>query len=294
MNAKKNLIESLAGSEMYKQYERAFTEATGLPITLRPMDAWQLPFHGSRKQNPFCAMIAGKSKACAACLQTQAKLRESAVEQPATITCSHGLCETAVPVRLGNQTIGFLQTGQVIKQVPSAEHVEEVAKQAKALGLDPSLEAIKEAYAQSPVASTKKLDAITQLLATFAEHLSFKSNQITITQANSEPPVITKAKQYINERQGEDLSLGQVAAAVHTSPFYFCKLFRKATGVTFTEYVSRARTEKAKNLLLNPNLRVSEIAYEAGFQSLTHFNRVFKKIVGESPTSYRDRLPKSA
>jgi len=49
--------------------------------------------------------------------------------------------------------------------------------------------------------------------------------------------------------------------------------------------------EKAKNLLLNPNLRVSEIAYEVGFQSLTHFNRVFKKTVGESPTEFRASLP---
>ena len=55
-------------------------------------------------------------------------------------------------------------------------------------------------------------------------------------------------------------------------------------------YVSRVRVEKAKNLLLNPNARVSEVAYEVGFQSLTHFNRVFRKIVGESPTEYRKRL----
>ena len=51
------------------------------------------------------------------------------------------------------------------------------------------------------------------------------------------------------------------------------------------------RIEKAKNLLLNPNLRISEIAYEVGFQSLTHFNRVFKKLVGQSPTDYRAQLP---
>src|SRR4029434_1902328 len=68
----------------------------------------------------------------------------------------------------------------------------------------------------------------------------------------------------------------------------------KATGVNFTEYLSRVRIEKAKNLLLNPNLRISEIAYEVGFQSLTHFNRVFKKVAGESPTEYRMRLPKTA
>ena len=41
-----------------------------------------------------------------------------------------------------------------------------------------------------------------------------------------------------------------------------------------------------------PNARVSEVAYEVGFQSLTHFNRVFRKIVGESPTEYRHRLPR--
>jgi YesN/AraC family two-component response regulator len=86
------------------------------------------------------------------------------------------------------------------------------------------------------------------------------------------------------------LSLGQVAKAVNTSTFYFCKMFKKGTGLNFTEYVSRVRIESAKNLLLNPNLRISEIAYQVGFQSLTHFNRVFKKVAGESPTDYRGKV----
>ena len=55
------------------------------------------------------------------------------------------------------------------------------------------------------------------------------------------------------------------------------------------DYVARERIERAKNLLLNPNLRVSEIAYEVGFQSLTHFNRVFRRIVGRTPTEFRGR-----
>jgi AraC-like DNA-binding protein len=87
------------------------------------------------------------------------------------------------------------------------------------------------------------------------------------------------------------MSLSQVAKAVNTSTFYFCKLFRKHTGINFTDYVSRVRIERAKNLLLNRNLRVSEIAFEVGFQSLTHFNRVFKRIVGQAPTQYRLHLP---
>ena len=51
------------------------------------------------------------------------------------------------------------------------------------------------------------------------------------------------------------------------------------------------RIEKAKEQLLKPNSRVSEVAYEVGFQSLTHFNRVFKKLSGESPSAYRAHLP---
>jgi len=67
------------------------------------------------------------------------------------------------------------------------------------------------------------------------------------------------------------------------------QLFKRATGLTFTEYVARVRIEKAKTLLLARNRRVSEIAYEVGFQSLTHFNRVFRQIVGQSPSNYRAR-----
>jgi len=129
-----------------------------------------------------------------------------------------------------------------------------------------------------------------KLLSIFAEHLSTLSNRLIVQQENAEPPVITRAKEYIQEHHTEELSLSQVAKAVNTSTFYFCKIFKKLTGVNFTDYVSRIRIEKSKNLLLNPNLRVSEIAFEVGFQSLTHFNRVFKKILGQSPTEYRAQL----
>src|SRR6266540_1179900 len=294
MNANGQLLETLTHSEIFQNYERAYTEATGMPVALRAVETWQLPLHGKRRENPFCAMMAEKSRTCAACLQMQEKLAQSATNRPCTMTCAYGLCETAVPVKLGAQTIGFLQTGQVMRQKPTGASFDRAVEKAEELGVDIDNAKAKEAYLATPVASQKKLDSVSSLLSIFADHLSMKSNQIAVQTANAEPPVITKAKEFIREHHTEDLSLGQVAAAVHTSIFYFCKLFRKVTGTTFTEFVSRTRIEKAKNLLLNPNLRISEIAYEVGFQSLTHFNRVFKNVVGESPTCYRTRLPKAA
>jgi YesN/AraC family two-component response regulator len=152
-------------------------------------------------------------------------------------------------------------------------------------------EELRQAYENTRVLSPRQYESVVRLLSIFAQHLSMVSNQVLVHQEHAEPPVITRAKEYMLEHQSEELSLSQVAKAVNTSTFYFCKLFKRVTGINFTDYLSRVRIEKAKNLLLNPSLRISEIAFEVGFQSLTHFNRVFKKIIGQSPTEYRAQLP---
>jgi len=285
-----NLLNTLSSSRIYQDYERAFSETTGLPVALRSVDSWQLPNHGKRQENPLCALMAEKSRACAACLQIQQKLSESARFEPATVTCQLGLVDTAVPVRLGEKLVGFLQTGQVLRKKISDQQLNRTAKLLADWGIALTREQLECAYSQTKVLSTAQYQAMIDLLAIFAEHISILSNQIVFRQKNSEPPSIARAKEFIAQNHEEDISLGQVAKAVNTSTFHFCKMFKKATGLHFTEYVSRVRIEKAKNLLLNPNLRVSEIAYQVGFQSLTHFNRVFKRIMGQSPKTFREKL----
>jgi AraC-like DNA-binding protein len=195
-----------------------------------------------------------------------------------------------VPVRLGEKTIGFLQTGQIFRKEPTDAQFERTARLAAEWGLPVDRQELREAFFATRVVPGAQHQSIVKLLAIFAQHLAMISNRIIVQQENAELPVITRAKEFIQRNQSEELSLTMVARAVNTSSFYFCKLFKKTTGLNFTAYVSRIRIEKAKNLLLNPHLRVSEIAYEVGFQSLTHFNRVFKKIIGHSPTEYRSQL----
>jgi AraC-like DNA-binding protein/ligand-binding sensor protein len=286
----RTLIDALVTSKIYQDYERAFTEATGLPVALRPVESWQLPHHGKRGESGFCAMIAGKSKACAVCLQLQDKLVKAAMEVPATIACEAGLSDTAVPVRLGERVVGFLQTGQVFRKQPTEAQFKRVCALTREWGVGISDKELRAAYFGTRVVSPRQHESVVRLLSIFSEHLSILSNQLVVQQENSEPPVIRRAKEFINEHQTEDLTLTQVSRAVNTSTFYFCKMFKKTTGINFTDYLSRVRIEKSKNLLLNPNLRISEIAFEVGFQSLTHFNRVFKKVLGQSPTEYRAKV----
>jgi AraC-like DNA-binding protein len=78
-----------------------------------------------------------------------------------------------------------------------------------------------------------------------------------------------------------------VAKAVNISANHLSEKFKQVTGVNFVDYVARVRFETARDVLLHSNRRVSEIAFEAGFQSLSQFNRVFKKLSGKSPTEFR-------
>lgn len=103
----------------------------------------------------------------------------------------------------------------------------------------------------------------------------------------AEPVEIWKARNFINEHSDEELSLTQVAKAVSISPNHLSEKFKQVTGVNFVKFVARTRYEKARALLHDVDLRVSEIAFATGFQSLSQFNRVFKKLSGKSPTQYR-------
>ena len=284
------LVEALTSSRIYRDYERAFSDLTGLPIALQAAETWQLPHHGKRNENAFCALISTKSRACAACLQVQERLCRKATNEATTVACPAGLCDTAVPVRMSDRLVGYLQVGQVFRKKPTAGQFNKVVQLCKKWGVSIARGPLQRAYFSGKVVSHQEHDSAVRLLTIFAQHLSILSNQVFIQQENAEPPVITKARAYIHEHQAEELQLGQVAKAVNMSSYYFCKTFKKVIGINFTDYVARVRIEKSKNLLLNPNLRISEIAFEVGFQSLTHFNRVFKNVTGLSPTNYRDQL----
>jgi AraC-like DNA-binding protein len=103
----------------------------------------------------------------------------------------------------------------------------------------------------------------------------------------AEPVEIWKARIFIREHSGEEISLTKVAKAVNISATHLSEKFKQITGINFVDCVARTRFDKACDLLLNSNLRISEIAFAVGFQSLSQFNRVFKKLSGKSPSAYR-------
>jgi len=288
-DSNKQLIDMLRRSRLFRDYENVFTKATGLALTLRPLQFWQLAHHGKKQENPFCALLAEEPTTLAVCLQAHQDMIDHTGELPRTVTCPFGLTETAVPVKLGSKTIGYLRIGQVLRHTPAKSDTAKVSRELERCGVrfDSGL---RKAWEKNPFIPPDKYNALVRLLTFFADQLSALSNQLVTEKNNSEPPLVLKAREYIDKHKSEELSLADVAKAAGASVFHFCKVFHKATGLKFTDYVARVRVEDARTRLLNPNLRISEIAYDVGFQSLTQFNRTFKRVFGQSPSDFRAHL----
>jgi AraC-like DNA-binding protein len=287
--ANRELIDTLRRSKLFRKYEQVFSEATGLPLALRPVEYWQLAHHGKKHENAFCALLAERPATLAVCLQAHQDMIDHTGLIPHSVTCPFGLTETAVPVRLGAEIIGYLRIGQVLRHVPANSDRVKVNRELERHGVKFTGE-IRKAWEKNPLVPPDRYNAVVRLLVFFADQLSALSNQLMTEKNNAEPPLVLKAREYIDKHKTEELSLADVAKAAGASVFHFCKVFHKATGLKFTDYVARVRLEDARTRLLNPNLRISEVAYDVGFQSLTQFNRTFKRVFGQSPSDFRVRL----
>ena len=222
------------------------------------------------------------------CLEVDRKLREGATEEARTEMCLAGLVDTAVPVRVRGELVGFLRTGQVALQKLGETTFTPLARKLIDWGLRTDLRELEEAWFHSKVLEPTQYQAFVELLKVFARHLELAAAELWPQEpAQGISPTVRRVEEYLEEHPHEDVSIQDMAKLLNVSVFYFCKVFKKATGKTFTQYLAEVRVAKAKNLLLNPHARISEVAFEAGFQSITHFNRLFRKVAGQSPTSYR-------
>jgi AraC-like DNA-binding protein/ligand-binding sensor protein len=285
-------FDDLARLPMVQYYEAAFRKATGVSLKVVSPDEAAPRMSFGPLDNAFCSLVASTPQGCAACMETEVRARRSAAikRSPQQLHCHAGLTIMAVPVVAGGRHVATLLSGQVFRREPTQRDFNLVVKMIGG-GLNGDWDKkARKAYFETPVVTADQCQAILHLLNVFAQYLADLASRHAIARSEAEPNAVASAKQFVQSHAEEPITLAQVVEHVHVSRFYFCKLFKKATGMTLTEYVSRVRVEKAKALLVDPALRVSEVVYAAGFGSIPRFNSVFKRYVGMPPTEYRAAL----
>jgi AraC-like DNA-binding protein len=284
-------IEKLAEAPIFRDYQRAFVKATGLPLHLRAVECWHLAESGHTCPDQFYHLMGHSSSSVALMLQMQQEVCNGARRSPCTKTYPFGLVETAIAIKVGEEIVGYLLTGHVFLKPPTRSQIRCVQQMLALTKPELATDDILHYYIKTPVWQRANYQACIKLLQFFADQLGTAANQILLQQTTAEPWQIARARQFITEHYRDKLSLADLSRRAGMCTFYFSKKFKQVTGLNFTDFVSRLRVEQAKKLLLNRNFRVSEIGFEVGFQSLTHFNRKFKKIAGCSPKEYRQHLP---
>ena len=95
------LSSRFSESQLFKDYARAFRQATGLPLAIRPAKAYHEVLQKQYGGNPFCMLLARTNAGCANCVKMQADLEKTAGMKPKSLHCFAGLCDSAVPIRVG-------------------------------------------------------------------------------------------------------------------------------------------------------------------------------------------------
>ena len=288
--SEKALIGVLSKSDVYREYEHAFIAATGLPLKLHAPDMISIIRYVRSQENPFCTLMAKTNQWCTASYMLQRKVERAAQHAPKTLKCFAGLCETTVPVRMGTNVIAFLQTGQILLHRPDQVRFDEIVRTLNLWNSPVDLKKLEGAWFNSRVLARSQYEALIRLLDIFAHQLAACSNALILDSQPQQRQAISKACTFITDHCGDDMSLAAMARIANMSANYFSGKFAEATGMNFVEYVTRTRIEKACALLQNPNLRISEIAFDVGFQSLSQFNRGFRQVSGQCPRDYRDSL----
>jgi AraC-like DNA-binding protein len=140
----------------------------------------------------------------------------------------------------------------------------------------------------------KPFEQLIHLIKVF--HLLAKSNEYTLLHtrpiaahsAIKEQERMHVIYKYVETHFQEPIKIIDIASEVNLTEAAFCRYFKKATKLTYTDFVNQYRINHAKKLLMQ-NANVTEACYDTGFESLSYFNKIFKKITGENPSSFRKR-----
>lgn len=143
---------------------------------------------------------------------------------------------------------------------------------------------------QGPFAGVETLICLYEMFIEYGTHVKntiLPNIDPSVANANQTIEKINLACNHIIENCEQELTLESVADHIGFSSCYFSRIFKQTTNYNFVEYLTLQRVKRAQSLLCDSNMSITEIAYQAGFKSISSFNRAFRQYKNCSPREYR-------
>ena len=282
----------LAESKEFEEFFHIVSALTGIKLALLDpvQPTWDRAklLHERSSENLLCQLIQRNVDGRAACEQCDLEhaLSVSCVKKGFSYGCHAGLTDIVVPICIDGRHIATMSGGQVLTEPPSEEGFEHFLKQNQQYGLD--RDTVRKLYFQCPWLPEDKLQQVLNLLSFFCNYFVEIGERLKKVANDTKHASVYRAIDYMEEKFHESLTLGEVARRAFLSPAYFSHVFRETTSTCFAHYLQQIRIREAKRLLRQTDRTVTSVAFDSGFNNLSHFNRVFRKLEGISPTQYRN------
>ena len=296
-------IRSLIGNADWKSLQDAISRVTDTAVTVT--DSKGIPIvNSSGDRNVFESLkeLGSTPKRCVRCILRAGLLTNG--EHPTIVRCRCGLAAAVVPIVAERQQRGSIVITQV--RLPAEDAGVMCA------GTDRCPVTAEDAAALMAALPERTEQSLTEIASMVASYIGYllrcvrdvsggadgrrgttadrlKSEKHDIQIAVPKSSKIYPAAYYVELNRTEMVGMSEMAALCDLSPSYFSKLFLREMGENFTCWVSRRKTEWAKEMLLLDGVSIGEISDELGFADTSYFIKVFKRYAGMTPMVYRTK-----
>jgi ligand-binding sensor protein/AraC-like DNA-binding protein len=278
-------LKGITNVKILEKFQKTFLKLTGLYTTF--IDTEGNFITSDRGLRPYCLLLAkfGFNHKCdesnlAACKEV------IKIKKPIIYECFSGLTEIISPIIVNNKVLGAVLTGQIRTEGQNIK-----LSFAKSLSKK-EISYLKKEYEKVPILSKEQINSAAELLFDLINYIVKIEYEVLIYKELEEYETRTKeivrnTLELINKNYSQNISLNSIAEQLCISPFYLSHVFKKETGFSIKEYLTKVRLEHAVKLLKDPSIPIKQIPYKIGFNDIYYFFKVFKKIFQTTPANFR-------
>ncbi len=281
------LGERIRSMREVQEFRHDFLEATGLEM--RFLDS--LGHGGTDEPAPYSCALCERLHADDAgrriCTRFTQALLQEAVPEGTTRRCDAGLHETAVPVHLGGQDVGYFVFGPMADPDAGRVALNRASHLLGCAGVTLATAELATLTAAAPVAGSSRRESLRRLVAAWVDRFTREFSHDLARPPAELPAPIEQVCRYVRTHYAERLDVSHLARHAGLSAGHLSRQFHRSTGLRLVDYIARVRIEYAREALVGTTRPITEIAHACGFGSLSQFNRLFRRVTGRSPRELR-------